>query len=99
MISRVLSLIVTVAFAVSTSVHAQVGSSNPFVGHWKLIAADKLLPDGTRVAASAPAPEFLDAILEANGYDVKYWAGVDTDRDGPRRHPRLTLRRRGGSGR
>jgi hypothetical protein len=26
-------------------------------------------PDGTRVAASAPGPEFLDALLEANGYD------------------------------
>jgi hypothetical protein len=24
-------------------------------------------PDGTRIAASAPSPELLDAILEANG--------------------------------
>jgi hypothetical protein len=26
-------------------------------------------PDGTRIAASAPSPEFLDAILQANGED------------------------------
>lgn len=26
-------------------------------------------PDGTRIAASAPSPEFLDGILEANGMD------------------------------
>ena len=26
-------------------------------------------PDGTRIAASAPGPELLDAILEANGQD------------------------------
>ncbi len=26
-------------------------------------------PDGTRVAASAPGPEFLDALLEAAGLD------------------------------
>ena len=47
MIARVLSLIATVIFAIS-SVHAQKPAS--FVGTWKLIAADKLLPDGNRVA-------------------------------------------------
>jgi hypothetical protein len=26
-------------------------------------------PDGTRIAASAPSPEFLDGILEANSED------------------------------
>jgi hypothetical protein len=26
-------------------------------------------PDGTRIAASAPSPELLDGILEANGED------------------------------
>jgi hypothetical protein len=67
MIPRILSLIVTVTLAVSSSMHAQVGTTNPFVGHWKLIAADKLLPDGTRVADYGAEPHGM-AIFTADGY-------------------------------
>jgi hypothetical protein len=33
-------------------------------GHWVAWS-----PDGTRIAASAPSPDLLDSILEANGED------------------------------
>jgi hypothetical protein len=65
MIARILSLIVTVIFAIS-SVHAQAPAANPFVGTWKLIAADKLLPDGTRVADYGAQPHGM-AIFTADG--------------------------------
>ncbi len=67
MTARILSLIITVALAVSSSMHAQVRTPNPFVGHWKLIAADKLLPDGTRVADYGAEPHGM-AIFTADGY-------------------------------
>jgi hypothetical protein len=66
MIARILSLIATVALAVS-SIHAQVSTANPFVGSWKLIAADKLLPDGTRVADYGAQPHGM-AIFTADGH-------------------------------
>jgi hypothetical protein len=66
MTPRVLSLIVTVALAVS-SMHAQVGNTNPFVGNWKLIAADKLLPDGTRVPDYGAEPHGM-AIFTVDGH-------------------------------
>ncbi len=66
MIARVLSLIATVIFAIS-SVHAQTPAANSFVGTWKLIAADKLLPDGTRVADYGTQPHGL-AIFTADGH-------------------------------
>jgi hypothetical protein len=66
MTPRVLSLIVTVALAVS-SMHAQVGTTNPFVGNWKLIAADKLLPDGTRVPDYGAEPHGM-AIFTVDGH-------------------------------
>jgi hypothetical protein len=66
MITRILSLIATVALAVS-SIHAQVATANPFVGSWKLIAADKLLPDGTRVADYGAQPHGM-AIFTADGH-------------------------------
>jgi hypothetical protein len=66
MIARILSLVATVALAVS-SIHAQVGTSNPFVGSWKLTAADKLLPDGTRVADYGTQPHGM-AIFTADGH-------------------------------
>ena len=65
MIARILSLIVTVIFAVS-SAHAQTSGANPFVGTWKLVAADKLLPDGTRVADYGAQPHGM-AIFTADG--------------------------------
>jgi len=66
MTPRVLSLIVTVALAVS-SMHAQMGTTNPFVGNWKLIAADKLLPDGTRVPDYGVEPHGM-AIFTVDGH-------------------------------
>jgi hypothetical protein len=66
MITRILSLIATVAWAVS-SMHGQVGTTNPFVGNWKLIAADKILPDGTRVPDYGAQPHGM-AIFTADGY-------------------------------
>jgi hypothetical protein len=65
MIARILSLLVTVIFAVS-SAHAQTLAANPFVGTWKLIAADKLLPDGTRVSDYGTQPHGM-AIFTADG--------------------------------
>jgi Lipocalin-like domain len=65
MIVRMLSPIVTVTLAIS-SARAQAPAANPFVGTWKLIAADKLLPDGTRVADYGAQPHGL-AIFTADG--------------------------------
>jgi hypothetical protein len=66
MIARIVSLIATVAFAIS-SAHAQTPAQNPYVGTWKLIAADKILPDGTRVADYGAVPHGL-AIFTADGH-------------------------------
>lgn len=66
MTARILSLIAVVALALS-SMHPQVGATNPFVGSWKLIAADKLLPDGTRVADYGAEPHGM-AIFTADGH-------------------------------
>ncbi len=63
MIARTLSLIVAVAL----TVHAQVATTNPLVGSWNLIAADKLLPDGTRVADYGAQPHGM-AIFTADGH-------------------------------
>jgi Lipocalin-like domain len=60
------SLIVTVALAVP-SIRAQAPAANPLVGNWKLIAADKLLPDGTRVADYGAQPHGM-AIFTADGH-------------------------------
>jgi hypothetical protein len=66
MIARILSLVAPVVFAIS-SVHAQAPAANPFAGTWKLIAADKILPDGTRVPDYGTQPHGL-AIFTADGY-------------------------------
>ena len=66
MIARILSLIAPLVFAIS-SVQAQVPAANPFAGTWKLIAADKILPDGTRVPDYGTQPHGL-AIFTAGGY-------------------------------
>jgi hypothetical protein len=55
-----------VVFAIS-SVHGQLPATNPFVGTWKLFAADKILPDGTRVPDYGTQPHGL-AIVTADGY-------------------------------
>jgi Lipocalin-like domain len=66
MSARLLSLIVTLALAVFPA-HAQAAGSNPFVGHWKLIAADKILPDGSRVPDYGDEPHGI-AIFTSDGY-------------------------------
>lgn len=66
MTSRILLLIATMALTFS-SMHAQVHTTNSFVGSWKLIAADKLLPDGTRVTDYGTVPHGM-AIFTADGY-------------------------------
>jgi hypothetical protein len=58
-----LSILVAL-FAVSVSATAQ---NTWIVGTWALTAADKLLPDGTRVPDYGPNPHGL-AIFTANGY-------------------------------
>ncbi len=68
MIARIVSLIATVAFSIS-SVHAQAPAANPFIGTWKLIAADKILQDGTRVPDYGTQPHGL-AIFTADGHFV-----------------------------
>src|SRR5947209_6135822 len=66
MAARILSLIATLTFAIS-SIQAQAPAANPFVGTWKLIAADKVLPDGTRVPDYGTQPHGL-AIFTADGH-------------------------------
>ena len=65
MIARILSLLVPAIFALS-SAQAQTPAANPFVGTWKLIAADKLLPDGTRVSDYGTQPHGM-AVFTADG--------------------------------
>jgi len=66
MTARTLSLLAVVAL-VGPSIRAQMSTVNPFVGSWKLIAADKLLPDGTRVADYGAQPHGM-AIFTADGH-------------------------------
>jgi hypothetical protein len=66
MVTRILSLVVAVMFAMP-SLYAQVSSTNPFVGNWKLIAADKLLPDGTRVSDYGAEPHGM-AVFTTDGH-------------------------------
>jgi len=68
MIAHILSLVAAVTFSIS-SVHAQVPAANPFIGTWKLIAADKILPDGPRVPDYGAQPHGL-AIFTADGHFV-----------------------------
>jgi hypothetical protein len=78
--------------------HAQVGTPNPFVGHWKLMAADKLLPDGTRVADYGAEPHGM-AIFTADGYfmvevfrDVRVkFAGNDRAKGTPEEYKDVSL--------
>lgn len=63
MIKR-LSLFAVLLLAVTFSAAAQTRS---IVGTWVLVGADKLLPDGTRVADYGPNPHGL-AIFTADGY-------------------------------
>jgi hypothetical protein len=49
------------------SAHAQTSTANPFVGNWKLIAAEKILPDGTHVSDYGAQPHGM-AIFTADGH-------------------------------
>lgn len=49
------------------ALYGQEKSANPFVGNWKLIAADKLLPDGTRVSDYGAEPHGM-AVFTADGH-------------------------------
>ena len=60
---KFLSLLVAL-FALASGATAQ---SSPLVGTWVLIAADKFLPDGTRVSDYGDHPHGL-AIFTADGY-------------------------------
>lgn len=62
----IVSLVATVALAIS-SADAQTPAQNPYVGTWKLIAADKILPDGKRVADYGAVPHGL-VIFTADGH-------------------------------
>jgi hypothetical protein len=66
MTARLLSLIVTVALAVP-SMHDQGDATNPFVGNWNLIAADKILTNGTHVPDYGAQPHGM-AIFTADGH-------------------------------
>jgi hypothetical protein len=68
MSARFLALIVTSVLAVFPMA-AQTPGSNPFAGHWKLIAADKILPDGSRVPDYGAEPHGM-AIFTSDGYFV-----------------------------
>src|SRR5580700_1193419 len=66
MSARFLALIVTSALAVFP-MHSQPTGSNPFAGHWKLIAAEKILPDGSRVPDYGAEPHGM-AIFTSDGH-------------------------------
>jgi Lipocalin-like domain len=61
-----LAFLAAVLFA-APSLNGQAASANPFVGNWKLAAADKMLPDGTRVADYGAQPHGM-VIFTADGH-------------------------------
>jgi hypothetical protein len=65
MMIRIFSLLLAFSLTVSP-MHAQTGSKNPLVGVWKLTAADKILPDGTRASDYGAEPHGM-AIFTADG--------------------------------
>jgi hypothetical protein len=67
MITRIASCITALAFTLP-AMHAQAGPANPFVGNWKLVAADKFLPDGTRVVDNYGAAPHGIVIFLADGH-------------------------------
>lgn len=97
MFARFLTLIVTLAFAV-LPVEAQPAGSNAFVGHWKLIGADKILPDGSRVHDYGDEPHGM-AIFTSDGYfmievfrDVRVkFAGNDRTKGTPEEYKDASL--------
>jgi Lipocalin-like domain len=66
MSTRFLPLVVILSSAIFP-LHAQEAGSNPFVGHWKLVAADKILPDGSRALDYGHEPHGM-AIFTSDGY-------------------------------
>jgi hypothetical protein len=49
------------------SAQGQTGTTNPFIGNWVVVGADKLLPDGTRVPDYGAQPHGM-AIFTADGH-------------------------------
>ena len=72
MITRIVSLIATVTLALA-SMHPQVDATNPFVGSWELVAADKLLPDGSRVSDFGENPHGLVIFSSDGRYSVQIY--------------------------
>lgn len=48
-----------------------IAQSNPLIGSWKLIAADKLLPDGSRVSDYGAAPHGITVFTKEGSYVVE----------------------------
>lgn len=66
--SAVAALAVTLLFGSAATANAEMAPANrSIVGVWVLAAADKLLPDGTRVEDYGPHPHGL-CIFTADGY-------------------------------
>jgi len=63
---RILLSLTALALAAS-SAHAQTAAANPLIGNWRLVAADKLLTDGTRVADYGADPHGM-AVFTADGH-------------------------------
>ena len=64
--NKYVSLLASAMFCVC-ALHGQEKSGNPFVGSWQLIAADKLLPNGTRVSDYGSEPHGM-AVFTADGH-------------------------------
>lgn len=66
MMSKYVVLFAVAVLGVS-SMQGEDKVANPFVGSWQLIAADKLLPNGTRVSDYGAEPHGM-AIFTADGH-------------------------------
>jgi hypothetical protein len=78
MIARIASLIAVVAFTIPI-MHAQASADNPLVGSWKLVSADKFLPNGTRVTDYYGTDPHGLVIFTADGhYTINIFGDVRT---------------------
>lgn len=57
---------------------AASAQTNPLAGSWQLIAADKLLPDGSRVADYGTAPHGIAVFTKAGNYVVEVFGTIRT---------------------
>ncbi|WP_431216138.1 lipocalin-like domain-containing protein [Puia sp. P3] len=63
-----------VAVAVLLFSFAAMAQSNPLIGSWRLIAADKVLPDGRRLPDYGSAPAGLAVFTSDNHYVVEIFS-------------------------